>query len=140
MKRQRQLASTLAVTNDVTVTVSSADTINSVKKEYKLLRISGQETREMMAAEDAQALVDAGAAESGTEAVESVSSSSADIHDKASPDTASATEAPVSSGWQHAEWELGRKLVGEVEGGEVAAVREVCHFNKLNIMSMLCLF
>jgi tetratricopeptide (TPR) repeat protein len=30
-----------------------------------------------------------------------------------------------SGGWQHAEWELGRRLVGEVEGGEEAAVREV---------------
>lgn len=27
--------------------------------------------------------------------------------------------------WKHAEWELGKRLVGEVEGGEEAAVREV---------------
>jgi tetratricopeptide (TPR) repeat protein len=30
-----------------------------------------------------------------------------------------------TSGWEHAEWELGRRLVGEVVGGEEASVREV---------------
>ena len=30
-----------------------------------------------------------------------------------------------SEGWKHADWELGRRLVGEVNGGEEAAVREV---------------
>jgi tetratricopeptide (TPR) repeat protein len=30
-----------------------------------------------------------------------------------------------TSGWQHAKWELGRRLVNEAEGGEEAAVREV---------------
>eukprot|EP01034_Spumella_vulgaris_P023131 gene23131-29324_t len=31
----------------------------------------------------------------------------------------------LTSGWQHAKWELGRRLVNEAEGGEEAAVREV---------------
>lgn len=30
-----------------------------------------------------------------------------------------------SGGWQHGEWEMGRRLVQEVVGGEEAAVREV---------------
>jgi hypothetical protein len=37
-------------------------------------------------------------------------------------------EEKSAGGWQHAEWEVGRRLVGEVEGentGEEAAVREV---------------
>jgi hypothetical protein len=31
----------------------------------------------------------------------------------------------TEGGWKHAEWEVGRRLVGEVNGGEEAAIREV---------------
>ena len=34
-------------------------------------------------------------------------------------------EEVEEGGWKHADWELGRRLVGEVQGGEEAAVREV---------------
>jgi hypothetical protein len=44
--------------------------------------------------------------------------------EKPSPN-APAIEGEVSTGWQHGEWELGRRLVSEAEGGEEVAVREV---------------
>ena len=45
---------------------------------------------------------------------------------KGRPSAVAAKEAAAGgSGWEHAEWELGRRVVDEVEGGEEAAVREV---------------
>lgn len=43
----------------------------------------------------------------------------------APPSMPEAQAVPESMEWQHGEYELGKRLVNEVEGGDVAAVREV---------------
>jgi tetratricopeptide (TPR) repeat protein len=80
---------------------SSCNDTNASKKEYKLVPKPQQETEEpAVVAAEHDVTTD-------SEAKEASSSSSS------------------SSSWEHAEWELGRRLVGEVEGGEEASVREV---------------
>ena len=41
------------------------------------------------------------------------------------PDTVYGVDPANPQGWQHSEWEMGRRMVREVEGGEEVAVREV---------------
>lgn len=45
--------------------------------------------------------------------------------DAASSGDVAASASTPASGWQHAEWEMGRRLVAETDTGEEAAVREV---------------
>ena len=49
---------------------------------------------------------------------------SASASDPSASSADSSATAPTS-GWQHGEWELGRRLVSEVAGGNEAAIREV---------------